>query len=991
MYGGHIDVVLKGFIQNTTIVFTDTTFTNGNANLTGGVASINVNLSSTSEQLLNVVRFIRCIFDNNYSKLSGVVSYIQYDISDNILVIFTESNFTNNSAIKTSTIKAHIDSSYTHRLPFSMGIEKSIIVFEGCQWYHNRPHPNDYEHYHYGNIYSTQIPLYFNGTTIISDSHGPAIMVIDTTVTFAGDVTIKRNNPPSELGGCVYINGQSLINLKEGVKVRFSDSAATFGGAIYSEFSLEENSETRIQKPCVFIYEGNIRNSNVSTWNATVSFHNTEAFFSGNAMYLTNTAVCSLKIIDEMFLHNTSVFTGLRDGDISSPATFINFSSPSIKRYHFQQNIYDNTASFQVMLGQPLQFFATIRDILNRTTTTYLTAKLICSNHKEEMKFNHPAAFALRRKIYSSNVFIKGPEGSNNCSIQLHTVTQTIQFFKMSVKVVNCYAGFVYDKKNQKCSCNSNFISNDAIICDIVNGVVCVKRGYWYGRISGTYILQPTQLSVMKCHKDRVCKDSYCVYPELLTQEDEQCADHRGGPLCLLCNNQSSFTYDALRCTPSNDCRRWNIPLLCLLYIFVLAAIVAVFYGSLRVDFRIGSGYLYGIIYYFTVVKYIVGDNKPLNILINIMGSVVRLNPSPIGYLPICSIEHLTKVQHEFLHYASPFLIFVSLFVIVQLAKRFRCFNLPDRSPENGLCTLILLTFTALNETSLNILQRASLLPTGHSVYIQPNIPYLDPTDHLPYAIVAMLIELTFLIPFTFLLLLAPLLSKCVNFVRIKPILDNFQYCYKDNRRWMAGFYFLGRVMFLVLNLISDMPDIFQAVSIVIFSVFAILQPYKKQHLNYADSLLLLNIIGIEYLHKIRYTVSNASKALLLTTDVLTYILVISATIYAFIVIAGGIFQTLSKRRWKYGVSIKRKMVNFVKNKSGAVQDDEKEPLISEPRRRKFHPNKYRDSIFDTFQEEEKLAPDDIIKGLKNAIRGHMASPPPSSTSVSINNDGDKQ
>ncbi len=266
-YGGHVDVILKGNVESTAIVFTDTNFTLGQAKF-GGVASINVNLSSNTVQSPSIIHFMHCIFNNNTSDQSGVLEYIQYDVKDDIFVMFTDCSFIDNTATISSTIHAVVDLSYDDSDTLNTDLDNNLnnkmtLIFEDCKWYGNKPPKHSVGRYHFGSIYTVQVPLHFNGTTIISHTHGSTIMLINALVSFAGTVLIQHCGKPI-LGCGLFINGQSLINLREGVNVTFNGAEATYGGTIYSEFSVQENTKSRIPKPCIFIYEGNRRNSNVS-------------------------------------------------------------------------------------------------------------------------------------------------------------------------------------------------------------------------------------------------------------------------------------------------------------------------------------------------------------------------------------------------------------------------------------------------------------------------------------------------------------------------------------------------------------------------------------------------------------------------------------------------------------------------------------------------------------------------------------------------------
>ena len=1021
-YGGHVDIVLKGNVESTAIVLTNTNFTFGYA-MYGGVASINVNMSSGAKQAASVIQFIRCNFDNNSSEKSGVVEYIQYDNNNNIFVHFTSCYFCYNTANQTSTINAVLDLSYDNVATPNTDLTDNLnnikaLIFEDCKWYYNGPPREDIAlQYHFGSIYAVHIPLYFNGSTTISHTYGPAITLIDTLATFAGNVLIEKCGRPV-YGSGILMNGESLINLRKGVKIVFNAMEATYGGSIFSEFSLQENTKSRILKPCIFIYEGEQRNSNVSTWTASVSFNDTKSIASGNAMYLRNSEICSKSVVENMFFNN-SVFSGLNVADISSSAVNINFSEPGIERYQFE-NLGNKHAQFQVMLGQKLKFNASVLDILNNPTQSIvIAAYLDCPHNVSRTHFNSPTAFSFLRGVHLTNVNLEGSKviSKYTCEMELQTMLQPIQLFKISIDIVQCYMGFVHDEMLDRCECDPLYIKNDAIACDIINGIVCVKDGYWYGTADRTnedevYALDncyDCDLRNYNSNDNSICKKDYHELPLLLSDQDDQCQYHRGGPFCYLCNHQSVFTYDAIRCVPRSSCQPWHVPILGVLYVCSWVLIITIFFFSLKLDFRIGTGYLYGILNYFTVIRYVAANEyKPLDILTNIIGSTIQLNPSPLGYLPLCSqYINLSRLEYEALHYINPLIMLVALFVIVKLAKWFKCFSLPHHSPEYGFCTIILLLFTSINDTSLSILRsyRYGSL-TGTYVYIQPDVHYFDYSKHLPFAVIAILAEILFLVPFTLLLLLSPLLSKWINLIRIKPILDNFQYCFKDNMRWMAGFYFSGSLIFFMLNVISPINvvailDISFLLNLLMLSFMSIVQPYKKQHLNYIDSLLLLNIVINVYFVRVLHTTPRSKTTYLKAIEIITYILVISAIIYTIVVIIKGIKQTLTKLDIHVSCGrlrhAKQKLSNVFKRKEDAQELPTQQFVIGEGKVRMFYPKKFRDSIFEVISDEDEAhqlttsySGQFFLEGLKKVfIRTKLvdASPPKHHTSTDVSID----
>ena len=80
--------------------------------------------------------------------------------------------------------------------------------------------------------------------------------------------------------------------------------------------------------------------------------------------------------------------------------------------------------------------------------------------------------------------------------------------------------------------------------------------------------------------------------------------------------------------------------------------------------------------------------------------------------------------------------------------------------------------------------------------------------------------------------------SRFLNLHRLKPILDEFQSCYKDSYRWYGGVYFIMWTILQVL-VISSNYELFQTVIIVLTVTHCLLQPYCKKWLNVMDGLFL--------------------------------------------------------------------------------------------------------------------------------------------------------
>ena len=64
----------------------------------------------------------------------------------------------------------------------------------------------------------------------------------------------------------------------------------------------------------------------------------------------------------------------------------------------------------------------------------------------------------------------------------------------------------------------------------------CIRHGYWLGKIIG---LAQT-------------------YTKLPIAQDEQCNGLYGGLLCGSCREDAVFSFEAVNCTPSPNCKLWQ-------------------------------------------------------------------------------------------------------------------------------------------------------------------------------------------------------------------------------------------------------------------------------------------------------------------------------------------------------------------------------------------------------------------------------------------------
>jgi len=102
-----------------------------------------------------------------------------------------------------------------------------------------------------------------------------------------------------------------------------------------------------------------------------------------------------------------------------------------------------------------------------------------------------------------------------------------------------------------------------------------------------------------------------------------------------------------------------------------------------------------------------------------------------------------------------------------------------------------ILSFTSIASTSLLLLRPLTFTGINNAyTYPSPDLMYFH-GRHLVYSLVVTTLGLLIIIGLPVVLLLEPFLNHKVNFIRIKPFLDQFQGCYKDKYRCFASSYMI--------------------------------------------------------------------------------------------------------------------------------------------------------------------------------------------------------
>ncbi|XP_064390095.1 uncharacterized protein LOC135338015 [Halichondria panicea] len=373
---------------------------------------------------------------------------------------------------------------------------------------------------------------------------------------------------------------------------------------------------------------------------------------------------------------------------------------------------------------------------------------------------------------------------------------------------------------------------------------------------------------------------------------------NRTGRLCGKClpgHSPLAYSYD-MRCVkcPEGINNIWK-------YILVAYGPLTVFY-LIVLFFKINatSSHLHGFLYYsqavsvpaFVRVAYIamVGDATNLFLFHTLtpIYSIWSLDILRSLQLEIClDVSTLTLFAMDYILAMYPLLLTVTSYILIELHDRdykvmvflwrpFRCvfttfcrnWNIRN-SVIDAYVTFFLLSFVKVLNISIDILtpSRATDLTSGKStwvLYYDGTVDYLG-TEHLPYAILTIIIGIVMIVAPAILLVLYPFrwFQRLISCLRVKghilqTVMDSFQGCYKDGTepgtrdyRWFAAVPIISRsIAFILLSFTLD-SSYFPLGSVVVVSglvLTIIIQPYKNNVAVYAKiDCIFLGFLAITF------------------------------------------------------------------------------------------------------------------------------------------------
>eukprot|EP00731_Ephydatia_muelleri_P028278 Em0019g1151a len=788
--------------------------------------------------------------DYNYDYF-GIDIDMSNQVRMNTVVLIEQCVLYGNVVLQSSSLSISMDNPVT--------VINSVFITTGCYGgigtYQTK---NVYKNCSFDrtNIYSSESYIDFIDSSI-SNSLLSAFELYYSHLRLAGNVSLINNTAASN-GGALDLHNSDVTFQAPLYSKFINNSAVSSGGAIYT-FTKGGNGE------CVFQY--NDTNGTLENPGVHLYFEGNYAKVAGNVLYGGDVDRCSFDctLVPQYSAKCPSMITVF-----NKTATFINSGNPSAVISSAPQSVCSctnysvdcssstgagqivypgqtinipiitvgqlNGISPDAILSYTCEVGSTLNSLFNCTTP------VVSGNQQQTQQYCTNYVYEVIEKDYI-----------HTFAIVLVPKTAYFNFFGGTLKyaalvtVLPCPFGFIWNSTSYSCTC-APLLQKFDVLCDINKQVVTTSGTLWVGNTSSGDLAAHDH-----CPYD-YCNTSFITFR--FSDQDEQCAHNRSGILCGGCKPNLSAIFGSAQCKPCTYHYIWLLIPILLMGTVLMALIFLL-------NCTVSVGTINGLILFVNIVRPGVINLLPTN---NQNGFekflVVFVDWMNLDLgIETCFYDGMDTYAKTWLELLFPvYLLAMVAAIIIGSRWSSKLAWISKRNAVPVLATLILLSYTTLFQTTVTIFSFTRLdtdnsaddnppvwLADGNIVYAQGRHAYLF--------IAGLVVMAVFIIPYTSLLLVAPLLQAkshlklCQWVNRLKPFIDAYQAPFKDRYRYWPGIHLVLRVMLYLpftTNLTNDISINLLAIILVLsfyFGMINILSVYKNWFLNLLETFFLVNMI----------------------------------------------------------------------------------------------------------------------------------------------------
>ena len=837
-------------------------------------------------------------FEENCAKHGGgvfIYSHKQDSNASTNTLLFDDCIFKNNSALTGSALDTSPNIFKRLRSGYTI-----VPTFRNCTFLDNRVivntdiyGPRTQRNPGIGTIYSSLCDLAFEGFTCFKNNHGTAIHIVNGNIDLSGGSARFERNTGIEGGALALIGISSFIVGPNNTYEFVNNRALHRGGAVFVH--LIGNHDFSLSRSCFIQYKDDSEESVpllARYWYTNITFRNNNANF-GNSIYTTSVFPC--QVINNGSEHRpfyvtVNVADAFRSWGISFDDERTEVSDNiATDGSELLENHTSTSLHLDFFPGFYLDHNIRVLDDLKTEVSEPLRAS-VRKNDSQNIRLDETSSSFVKKSIR-----LLGQPGSR-AELSLQTVSSRMSYITLPVELLECPPGFSI--QDDRCTCDQ--LSYSGLLgCNYTGGYSYLVPGFWAGMVRDENVPNNTLLTTSTCPLGYCYAQSTSGKIELPQNRDDLekviCGNNnRQGVLCGDCVKNYTVFFHSLdsQCQSEHRCHLgW------LFYIISeIIPVTIVFVVILVFDISFTSGAVNGFVLFCQmlasmninasgVIQFPESINTAIEIYTSIYG-LLNLEFFQGNSTSFClwrGASTLDVIAFKYVTIVYALLLVLCLIWFMNkcggksLGKWCRITKIKT-SVIHGISAFLIICYSQVIKTSLFLLNGHDLaLRQSHNnfnvskrVWLNGNLRYFR-GKHLLYALPALLCLFVIgVLPPVF-LLIYPTINKVLDVLKIgdskaadflfrwiipintfKPLLDSFQGCFKDNMRFFAGFYFLYRWIALVAyTASSDFAVAYvttQACLTFILVIHAVCQPYISRVHNIIDTLLLADLLCINFL-----------------------------------------------------------------------------------------------------------------------------------------------
>ena len=827
----------------------------------GGGARVGNMLTPGVSVPMNKVRFVNSVFRDNWGQWGGGVSVYgtsifckcKHKFNSESIFSFNSCQWRGNKGLVGSAIAAFLFNQNRDHI----GPEISFHVeFNNSQVENNQVEIHEKNvRIGEGAIYSMDASIIFRGNTTIRNNSFTALVLDGGTLELHGNVEFVGNR--GFRGGAVAMNGNSRIILMKKSTLSFKhNSCSDKGGAMFIQTpgSPQTNSygvSGHNPNACFLAYEDSW--SSFDHWDTRVIFQDNQApdNSSGHSVFATSLEKC--REVGETRLNNSVLDWKFIEYIRTSDKSSIHLNQTDKREVSTNPvDIIYSSGDWSVSPSEVFNAVVQLLDEKNNPVRGIIKVSVMNSSKGEDSPSVHlqtsSSLFVADGNI--SRLKLGGNVGGEFTVVLQYVGRQILQRNILVASLKRCNPGFYL--KDGSCVCHEQ--SEGVSRCDKNGKTVYVKRGFWAGIVDGNFSTHRCPHGFCNCPRGR---DSLLAEDECVFIVEEMCAGNREPKsiLCGKCKTGFSVVFGHRSCY---ECGKYGYLVMIPIYLVVIFGVISL---AMVFDVDAFTGCLNGCLYFYQVMWPIVGEQFMFRdyfmlFILNLVNFRLWIGTH------FCFSSHLDYADKLFFEILIPAFILFAVVALAKLVGRYPnwCFSRRVKAPFRAICTLTVLCYTGITSACLEILHPA-IIGDKTVLYSSGQTEFFR-GKHAFYGSIAILFLVFFVVPFPLILMFRPFFTRCLqpvfNLNRFKPIFDVLQSCFKDQHRWFASFYFICRLVLLVIaTYVPSGPvrrSLVEVTCITILFIFSYVRPYKRSEqgkegetsryvlANRSDALLLWNL-----------------------------------------------------------------------------------------------------------------------------------------------------